>query len=84
MFCTCKTVSRGRALVLRRQKQTCDHKMTQRILKDIHGVDRTYPLNKGNFVISVDNYGDMCIKGLSLTVCFGKIGQKVFLMKRYS
>jgi len=37
--------------------------MTTRTVKDIQSVDSLKPLNKGKFSVSVDKYGDMCIKG---------------------
>jgi len=33
------------------------------MLKDIQSVNSNYPVNKGKFGFSVDNCGDMCIKG---------------------
>lgn len=35
----------------------------QQMLKDIQSVNSNYPVNKGKFGFSVDNCGDMCIKG---------------------
>lgn len=50
----CQSVSGSSILPIRTRKQ---------ILKDIQSVDNQSPINKRIFSISVDKYGDMCIKG---------------------
>ncbi len=55
----CQSVSGSSILPIRTKKQ---------ILKDIQSVDNQSPINKGIFSISVDKYGDMCIKGHKNTV----------------
>jgi hypothetical protein len=45
--------------------------MTTRTIKDIQSVDILNPLNKGNFAISVDKVGDMCIKDNKIPVLHG-------------
>ncbi len=45
--------------------------MKTRMIKDIQSVDSLIPINKGNFAISVDKVGDMCIKDSKIPVLHG-------------
>ena len=57
--------------------------MTTCLVKDIQSVDIPNLSNKGNFAISVDKVGDMCIKDSKMLVLHGFFSQNrpnMFLM----